>query len=45
MNISTCPKCDMSFKSLLLLEKHKEKFCIGGTKPMNKSDTPKDVVS
>ncbi|XP_048115509.1 coiled-coil domain-containing protein 17-like [Alosa alosa] len=44
MNISTCPRCDMSFKSLLLLEKHKEKFCIGSARPMRESETPKDLA-
>ncbi|XP_031433776.1 coiled-coil domain-containing protein 17 [Clupea harengus] len=44
MNVSTCPRCDMSFKSLLLLEKHKEKFCIGGATPVRESETPKCVA-
>ncbi|KAL4617245.1 coiled-coil domain-containing protein 17 [Arapaima gigas] len=30
MDFLQCRKCNMKFKSLLLLEKHKEKFCIGG---------------
>ncbi|KAL2099996.1 hypothetical protein ACEWY4_004390 [Coilia grayii] len=44
MDVSTCPRCDMSFKSLLLLEKHKDKFCIGWARSSMQPETPKDVA-
>ncbi|XP_053312357.1 coiled-coil domain-containing protein 17-like [Spea bombifrons] len=41
-----CPSCNMTFKSSMLLEKHREKFCIGGdVGRVRKTQTPQDMVN
>ncbi|CAH2293515.1 Hypothetical predicted protein [Pelobates cultripes] len=41
-----CPSCNMTFKSSLLLEKHREKFCIGGDiGRLRETQTPVDMVN
>ncbi|KAM5191578.1 coiled-coil domain-containing protein 17-like [Mantella aurantiaca] len=41
-----CPSCNMTFKSSLLLEKHREKFCIGAdTGRVRETQTPKDMLN
>ncbi|KAM9330641.1 coiled-coil domain-containing protein 17-like [Gastrophryne carolinensis] len=41
-----CPSCNMTFKSSLLLEKHREKFCIGGDiGRMRKTQTPQEMLN
>ncbi|XP_056408061.1 coiled-coil domain-containing protein 17-like [Hyla sarda] len=45
-DILRCPSCNMTFKSLLLLQKHREKFCIGGDiGRVRKTQTPQDMVN
>ncbi|XP_015195740.2 coiled-coil domain-containing protein 17-like [Lepisosteus oculatus] len=40
-----CSNCNMSFKSALLLGKHKEMFCIGGDiGKTRKTQTPEDMI-
>ncbi|KAM3939358.1 coiled-coil domain-containing protein 17-like [Leptodactylus fuscus] len=41
-----CPSCNMTFKSSLLLQKHREKFCIGGDiGKVRETHTPQDMVT
>ncbi|XP_044141624.1 coiled-coil domain-containing protein 17-like [Bufo gargarizans] len=41
-----CPSCKMTFKSLLLQQKHREKFCIGGdVGRVRETRTPQDMVA
>ncbi|XP_077331526.1 coiled-coil domain-containing protein 17-like isoform X2 [Lithobates pipiens] len=41
-----CPSCNMTFKSSLLLEKHREKFCIGAyTGKIRETQTPQDMLN
>ncbi|XP_075047131.1 coiled-coil domain-containing protein 17-like isoform X2 [Mixophyes fleayi] len=41
-----CPSCNMTFRSSLLLEKHREKFCIGGNiGRVRETQTPQDMVN
>ncbi|KAM4809640.1 LOW QUALITY PROTEIN: coiled-coil domain-containing protein 17-like [Rhinophrynus dorsalis] len=41
-----CPSCNMTFKSSLLLEKHREKFCIGGDiGRVRETQTPEEMVT
>ncbi|XP_072260664.1 coiled-coil domain-containing protein 17-like isoform X2 [Pyxicephalus adspersus] len=41
-----CPSCNMTFKSSLLLEKHREKFCIGlNTGRIRETQTPQDMFN
>ncbi|KAG9486532.1 hypothetical protein GDO78_006741 [Eleutherodactylus coqui] len=41
-----CPSCKMTFKSSLLLQKHREKFCIGGDiGRAREAQTPQDMVN
>ncbi|XP_068127428.1 coiled-coil domain-containing protein 17-like isoform X2 [Hyperolius riggenbachi] len=41
-----CPSCNMTFKSSLLLEKHRERFCIGGdVGRVREAQTPQDMVN
>ncbi|OCU00881.1 coiled-coil domain-containing protein 17 [Xenopus laevis] len=41
-----CPSCNMTFKSSLLLEKHREKFCIGGDiGRARQTQTPEEMVN
>ncbi|KAM4706462.1 coiled-coil domain-containing protein 17-like [Discoglossus pictus] len=41
-----CPSCNMTFKSSLLLDKHREKFCIGGDiGKARETQTPQDMVN
>ncbi|XP_053558716.1 coiled-coil domain-containing protein 17-like [Bombina bombina] len=41
-----CPSCNMTFKSTLLLEKHREKFCIGGDiGKVRETQTPEEMVN
>ncbi|XP_075707424.1 coiled-coil domain-containing protein 17-like [Rhinoderma darwinii] len=41
-----CPSCNMTFKSSLLLQKHREKFCIGGDiGRVRETQTPQDMVN
>ncbi|XP_043920232.1 coiled-coil domain-containing protein 17-like [Protopterus annectens] len=40
-----CPSCNMTFKSSLLLEKHRDKFCIGGDiGKVRDTQTPQDML-
>ncbi|KAM8961256.1 coiled-coil domain-containing protein 17-like isoform 2-T2 [Pelodytes ibericus] len=42
----SCPSCKMTFRSPLLLEKHREKFCIGGDLgKVRETHTPQDMVN
>ncbi|XP_018427327.1 PREDICTED: coiled-coil domain-containing protein 17-like [Nanorana parkeri] len=44
-DILRCPSCSMTFKSSLLLEKHREKFCIGSdTGKVRETRTPQDML-
>ncbi|XP_075450362.1 coiled-coil domain-containing protein 17-like isoform X2 [Ascaphus truei] len=41
-----CPSCNMTFRSSLLLEKHREKFCIGGDiGRIRETQTPQEMVN
>eukprot|EP00079_Xenopus_tropicalis_P039383 XP_017953154.1 PREDICTED: coiled-coil domain-containing protein 17-like isoform X2 [Xenopus tropicalis] len=41
-----CPSCNMTFKSSFLLEKHREKFCIGGDiGRARQTQTPEEMVT
>ncbi|XP_063770684.1 coiled-coil domain-containing protein 17-like [Pseudophryne corroboree] len=41
-----CPSCNMTFRSSLLLEKHREKFCIGGDiGRVRETQTPQEMVN
>ncbi|CAI9550381.1 unnamed protein product [Staurois parvus] len=41
-----CPSCKMTFKSSLLLEKHRDKFCIGAdTGRIRGTQTPQDMLN
>ncbi|XP_039615668.1 coiled-coil domain-containing protein 17-like [Polypterus senegalus] len=45
MDLLSCPQCNMTFKSSLLLEKHREKFCIGGDiGKVREAQTPQDLL-
>nr|XP_033773794.1 coiled-coil domain-containing protein 17-like isoform X2 [Geotrypetes seraphini] len=45
MDFLHCPSCNMSFKSSLLLTKHREKFCIGGDiGKVRATQTPGDMA-
>ncbi|XP_073507883.1 coiled-coil domain-containing protein 17-like isoform X2 [Phyllobates terribilis] len=45
-DILRCPSCNMTFKSSLLLQKHREKFCIGGDiGSVRETQTPQDMVN
>ncbi|XP_030047956.1 coiled-coil domain-containing protein 17 [Microcaecilia unicolor] len=46
MDLLHCPSCNMSFKSSLLLAKHRERFCIeGDIGKVRETQTPQDMVS
>ncbi|XP_073407463.1 coiled-coil domain-containing protein 17-like isoform X2 [Dendrobates tinctorius] len=45
-DILRCPSCNMTFKSSLLLQKHRDKFCIGGDiGRARETQTPQDMVN
>ncbi|XP_069482499.1 coiled-coil domain-containing protein 17-like [Ambystoma mexicanum] len=45
MDLLRCPSCNMTFKSSLLLEKHRQRFCIGGDiGRVRETRTPQEMI-